>query len=153
MTVEIARASIMVHKPPAEVLNAFVDPNAMSQFWFTRRDSGLVEGESATWALGDAADAFEFAVQVKELSPPNRLVVEWPRPEGPAQICWTCEAAGANSTVLTIEESGFVGDAESVAAQVLDSTGGFNQVIVAAKAWLEHGSAINVVKDHAPPAS
>lgn len=153
MTTQIARARIIIHKPPAEVLNAFVDPSAMSKFWFARRDTGLVEGESARWALGEGADAFEFEVQVKELSPPDRLIVEWDRPEGPAQIRWLLEATGDNSTVLTIEEVGFQGDAESVAAQVLDSTGGFNQVIVAAKAWLEYGNAINVVKDHAPPAS
>lgn len=50
--------------------------------------------------------------------------------------------------ILTIEETGFTGSPEAIMACALDSTGGFNQVIVAAKALLEHGVALNVVADH-----
>ena len=47
--------------------------------------------------------------------------------------------------MLTIEESGFAGAQDTVLKQALDSTGGFNQVVVAAKALVEHGIAMNVV--------
>ena len=36
-----------------------------------------------------------------------------------------------------------------IVAQVVDSTCGFNQVIIAAKALVEHGIELNVVADHA----
>ena len=38
---------------------------------------------------------------------------------------------------------------DSILERVLDSTGGFNQVIIAAKALIEHGVELNVVADHA----
>ena len=63
-------------------------------------------------------------------------------------MTWTFEERGPNATLLRVEEAGFSGGPKEVIASALDSTGGFNQVITAAKAWLEHGAIINVVADH-----
>ena len=38
------KARVRIHRPPAEVFNAFADASSMSKFWFTRRDDGLKEG-------------------------------------------------------------------------------------------------------------
>lgn len=143
------KAHIRIRRPPAQVFAAFVDADAMSKFWFTRRDDGLKEGESVTWYLGSADDAFAFDVYVKELSFPNRIVIVWPRDGGDAEVTWTIAETDDGDSILTIEESGFVGSDDAIVAQALDSTGGFNQVIVAAKALIEHGVALNVVADHA----
>ena len=66
-------------------------------------------------------------------------------------FCAAVEIRGGDNgdTILTIEESGFVGSSEAIVARVLDSTGGFNQVVVAAKAFIEHGIGLNVVASHA----
>jgi uncharacterized protein YndB with AHSA1/START domain len=144
-----ATASVRVHKPPKDVFNAFVDPNAMSKFWFARRDKGLVAGKSATWALGTAADAFAFEILVKELQAPHLLVMEWENGPAPTKVVWTFTAIDTGSTILKVVESGYAGTEAEQVAKALDSTGGFNQVIIAAKAWIEHGVALNVVADHA----
>ena len=144
-----AKAEIVIRKPPAEAFRAFVDADAMSRFWFTRRDDGLVQGQPVTWYLGSDADAFAFEVQVLELDPPRRIVIEWPREVGPARITWDFAETDSGDTVLRIEETGFSGEPDDVIAQALDSTGGFNQVIVAAKAWVEHGVALSLIDDHA----
>lgn len=129
---------------------AITTAKKMSQFWFTRTDAGLKQGESVTFSMGSGDTTFSFDVMVKELDFPNKLVFEWVGPDGRAtQVCWTCKETADGSTILAIEESGFAGSEEHISARVLDSTGGFNQVIVAAKACIEHGVAINVVKDHA----
>ena len=59
------------------------------------------------------------------------------------------EETEEGDTILTIEESGFAGSQEAIVERALDSTGGFNQVIIAAKALIEHGVAVNVVAAHA----
>jgi len=144
------RASIRIHKPAAVVFSAFADAEAMSQFWFTRRDDGLREGESVTWYLGTAHDAFAFDIEVLELRRDESIVIRWVGPDGnPTQVRWTFEETGEGDTILTIEETGFTGSPQAIVERVIDSTGGFNQVIVAAKAFVEHGSAINVVASHA----
>jgi|APSaa5957512535_1039671.scaffolds.fasta_scaffold79886_2 uncharacterized protein YndB with AHSA1/START domain len=144
-----ARASIRIHKPAAEVMAAITEAEKMSQYWFTRSDDGLKQGELVTFALGTGADAFSFEADVKELDFPNKLVFEWAGPDGhTTQVTWICEET-AGSTVLSIEESGFSGSSENIITRAIDSKGGFNQVIVAAKAYIEHGISVNVVADHA----
>jgi len=145
-----ARASIRIAKPPAEVFAAFVDAEAMSKFWFTRRDRGLREGESVTWFLGSDADAFSFDILVKKIREPGCIEIEWTGPDGNATtVVWSIRGSDNSDTILAIEESGFVGSSEAIVARVLDSTGGFNQVVVAAKAFIEHGIGLNVVASHA----
>ncbi len=75
--------------------------------------------------------------------------VRWGEGDQFTTVSWMLEDQGADTTRLVIEERGFTGSREEVVAQALDSTGGFNQVIVALKALLEHNAVINVVADHA----
>ena len=144
-----AKASIRVHRPPSVVFDAFADAAQMSKFWFTRRDEGLEAGKPVTWYLGSGKDAMAFEVQVRECRQPETIVIEWDNGDEPTRVTWTFEDAGNDATILTIEETGFTGSADEIVARALDSTGGFNQVLIAAKALVEHGVAMNLVADHA----
>ena len=144
-----ATARTLVHRPPSEVFAAFADAECMSKFWFTRRDAGLKEGESVEWSVGSHDDAFAFEVMVKEIREPESIVIEWIGLDGnPAQVRWSFEATEQGGTILTIEESGYAGSSDAIVERALDSTGGFNQVIIAAKALVEHGIELNVVASH-----
>jgi len=145
-----AKARTRIRRSPSEVFAAFADAKNMSKFWFTRRDDGLKEGESVTWFVGCGEDAFSFDVLVKEIHEPNKIVVEWVGlDEVRTKVSWSFEETEEGDTILTIEESGFSGNSEAIVERALDSTGGFNQVIIAAKALVEHGIELNVVADHA----
>lgn len=144
-----AKARTRIRRPPSEVFAAFADASAMSKFWFTRRDDGLNEGETVSWFIGSGEDAISFDVRVKELSRPSRIVIEWGHDGEHTQVTWSIEETAQGDTILTIEESGFTGSSEAIVERALDSTGGFNQVIIAAKALIEHGVELNVVADHA----
>lgn len=144
-----AIAKTRIRRPPSEVFAAFADASAMSKFWFTRRDDGLKEGELVSWFMGDGEDAFSFDVRVKTLNHPKELVIEWEDDGNYTDVTWSFEETEDGETVLTIEESGFSGTSEAMIERALDSTGGFNQVLIAAKALIEHGVELNVVADHA----
>lgn len=144
-----ATAKIRIRRPPSDVFDAFANANVMSKFWFLRRDDGLKEGESVSWFIGSGEDAISFDVHVKELNRPNRIVIEWENGGEYTQVRWSFEGTAEGDTILAIEEFGFTGGDEAIIERVLDSTGGFNQVIVAAKAVIEHGVDLNVVADHA----
>lgn len=145
-----AKACIRIRKPAVEAFAAFADAENMSKFWFTRRDDGLKEGSPVTWSLGSEEDAFSFEVLVRTIRKNESIVIEWEGPDGkPTRVSWNFEETDDGDTILTIEETGFSGSDEAVVERVLDSTGGFNQVIVAAKALIEHGVELNVVSDHA----
>ncbi len=121
----------------------------MSKFWFTRRDNGLQEGETVSWYIGREDDAYAIEVNVKELIEPSLIRIEWWGGEHFTEVLWRVQETDAGHTNLTIEERGFKGSREEMVANALDSTGGFNQVIIALKALLEHKAIINVVADHA----
>lgn len=143
-----AKAQILVRRPRHEVFDALIDPAIMSRFWFKRRDHGLKEGEVVTWFVGDAPDAIEIEVRVKTIRPPSQIILDWGHGDQFTTVSWTFEEQGEDATRLKIEERGFIGSPEEIIAQALDSTSGFNQVVVALKALLEHGATINVVADH-----
>ncbi len=143
-----AKAQILVRRPIEEVFNAIVDPTVMSKFWFWRTDVGLSEGTTSTWFVGDATGAIEIEVRVKLLEHPNRLEMEWGHGTQFTNVVWTFFEHEPNVTRLVVEERGFAGSRDEIFAQALDSTAGFNQVVVALKALLEHGSIVNVVADH-----
>jgi uncharacterized protein YndB with AHSA1/START domain len=145
-----AKARIRIRRTPSEVFAVFVDAKEMSKFWFARRDDGLKEGEPVSWFVGSGEDAFSFEVRVRELNHPNKIVIEWTGYDGTStQVTWLFEETENGHTILTIEESGFTGSRDAIVERALDSTGGFNQVIIAAKALIEHGVELNVVADHA----
>lgn len=145
----IAKAQVLVRRPSDVVFDAFADANTMSKFWFTRRDSGLVEGETFYWYIGDGEDAPAIEVCVKELSRPDNIHIEWGDRGQCTTVIWKLEQIENGITKLSVEEGGFTGSSEDIVRQALDSTGGFNQVVIALKALLEHDSVINVVNDHA----
>ncbi len=144
-----AKAQMIVHAAPLAVFNAFVEAETMSKFWFTRRDEGLQEGKTVSWFIGQDEDAFAIEVNVKELRKPELIRIEWWSGEQFTQVLWRLQEIGDGHTNLAIEESGFVGSDCEIVSSALDSTKGFNQVIVALKALLEHDAIINVVEDHA----
>lgn len=61
-----AKAESIVRAAPIEVFDAFVDAEKMSKFWFTRRDEGLLEGETMSWFVGKAKDAYAIEVRVMQ---------------------------------------------------------------------------------------
>jgi uncharacterized protein YndB with AHSA1/START domain len=144
-----AVARTRIHKPPAQVYDAFANAESMSKFWFTRRDTGLKEGETVKWFVGSDEDAFSFDVYVKEIRKPDSIVIEWIGLDGNrTQVRWSFEETDQGDTILTIKESGYSGSRDAIVERALDSMGGFNQVIIAAKALVEYGIELNVVSDH-----
>jgi len=143
-----AKAESIVRAAPLTVFNAFVDAETMSQFWFTRRDKGLQEGAAVSWFIGKKENAYAIEVNVKELKTPELIRIEWRFGEHTTQVLWRLQETDDGNTILTIEESGFEGSNDEIISRALDSTGGFNQVIIALKALVEHKVTINVVEDH-----
>lgn len=138
-----ASVAMMIRNPVAEVFEAFVDPAITSKFWFTEGSARLDAGVPVrwTWAMyGHTAEA-----TVDELVPNERIVVTWGGPDTPTEVTWTFKDRGDGTTFARIENSGLADEAEVVA-----STEGFSFVMAGAKAWLEHGLELGLVRDRFP---
>lgn len=141
----VARATMLVRRPVEEVFNAFVDPAVTTKFWFSRSSGPLGAGKTVTWYwdhYGVSGDVF-----VKTLEANRRIEIEWPTP-----VEWSFTPRSDGTTFVSITASGFTGTEDEKVAQALGSTEGFNLVISACKALLEHGIELNLIADKNPDA-
>jgi uncharacterized protein YndB with AHSA1/START domain len=142
----VAKAELLIRRPAAEVFDAFIDPEIITRFWFDKSSGRLESGKSVKWHW----ESFDFSidVRVKEIIENQRICIEWGvENDNFTFVEWTFTPRTEDTTYVSIVVSGFTGDDEKVISQALDSTGGFNLVLAAAKAWLEHGIQLNIVAD------
>jgi uncharacterized protein YndB with AHSA1/START domain len=143
-----ARTEMLIRRPVAEVFDAFVDPRKTSKFWFTSGSGRLEVGKRVQWRW-EMYD-LNVDVDVKVLEPNRRIIVDWSSAEAPTTIEWRFTPYSADTTFVSITNSGFTGNGQAVTKQALDSTEGFTFVLAGLKAYLEHGVQLNLVADRHP---
>jgi uncharacterized protein YndB with AHSA1/START domain len=145
----VAKAEMLIRRPVAEVFQAFIDPAVTSKFWFSRGSARLEAGKAVRWDW--EMYHFSMNVSVKEIERDRRIAVEWSgAQQPPTMIEWTFRARPDGTTYVTVTNSGFAGDPEQIATQAIGSTEGFTFLLAGAKAWLEHGIELNLVRDKHP---
>jgi uncharacterized protein YndB with AHSA1/START domain len=146
----VAKAEMMIRTPAAKVFEAFADPAVTTQFWFSKASGPLKAGETVRWdwEMYGAGDD----IHVRSIEPGRSIVYDWGGEGNLSRVEFTFTAQGEDRTFVEVTNSGFQGDAESVVAQALDSNGGFNTVLCAAKVWLEHGINARLIEDKFPQA-
>jgi uncharacterized protein YndB with AHSA1/START domain len=141
-----AKAEMLIRRPIAEVFNAFIDPAVTTQFWFTRSSGKLEAGRQVQWDW--EMYGVSSQVRVKAIEPPKRILIEWSEP--PTTVEWVFTPVSADSTFVSITNSGFAGDESAVVSEAIQSTEGFALVLAGLKAWLEHHIRLNLVEDRFP---
>jgi len=145
----VAKAEMLIRKPVAEVFEAFVNPAITSQFWFTKGSDRLEPGKQIRWDWEMYGASAEVAVKVIE--PNERILIEWSA-YGTTLVEWIFTARPDNTTYVSITNSGFSGDADTIVQYAMDSLDGFTLVLAGAKAFLEHNIRLNLVADKFPDA-
>jgi uncharacterized protein YndB with AHSA1/START domain len=146
--VPVANTGMLIRKPVAEVFEAFVDPAITSRFWFSHGSARLQAGRQVRWDW----QMYDVSVQVavKAIEQDRRILIEWGNPDATTTVEWQFTARPDHTTFVDITNRGFQGNGDEMVKQALDSTGGFVLVLAGAKAFLEHGIALNLVADRFP---
>jgi uncharacterized protein YndB with AHSA1/START domain len=145
----VARAAMLIRKPPAEVFEAIVNPDITTKFWFTKSSGRLEAGTAVTWTW----EMYNASVVVRALKVERdkRIVLEWPYGGVPTTIDWIFTPYDNNAaTYLRITNSGFRGVADKIVKDALESTGGFTWVLAGLKSFLEHGVELGLIRDAFP---
>jgi uncharacterized protein YndB with AHSA1/START domain len=87
---------------------------------------------------------------VKAIEPNRQLVIQWPGYSGLSTVEWLFTPHTDDTTFVSITETGFNGDGDSLVQQVTASTQGFTLVLAGLKALLEHNIRLNLVADRYP---
>ncbi|HEY1014596.1 MAG TPA: SRPBCC family protein [Herpetosiphonaceae bacterium] len=143
----VAATGMLIRKPIAEVFEAIVNPELTTRFWFTKSSGRLEAGAQVTWEwemYGASA-----LVTVTAFEPRRRIAIEWPGYSGLTAVEWRF-LPHEGGTFVSVTESGFVGDGDSLLRQTADSTQGFSLMLAGMKAYLEHGVELNLVADRYP---
>ena len=146
MNAPIVNAQMLIHRPVAEVFNAFIDPQITTKFWYTKSSGRLEQGKQVRWEWEMFGVWTE--VTVKAIEENQRILIEWDDP--PCPVEWQFEPRGDQATLVKISNSGFHGSDDEVMTQAIDSKGGFTMMLAGLKAWLEHGVVLNLVTDQFP---
>lgn len=146
----VARAEMLIRRPIGEVFEAFVDPNITSKFWFTKGSGRLEAGKRVEWAWEMYGVSSHADVKVVEKN--RRILVEWSGYDVTTTVEWIFTPRGDDQTFVSITHSGFVGDADKVLKQVVESTEGFTIALAGLKALYEHGVCLGLVADRFPDA-
>ncbi len=142
----VAKMELLIRKPVADVFEAFVNPDAITKFWFNRSSGRIETGTTVTW-YWDLYNA-SSVVKVLEVEKEHRIYIEWDADtDNPSNVEWKFEDRAERGTYVSVVHNGFDVEAEDFIEQIVDSTGGFTLVLAAAKAYLEHGIELNIVAD------
>ncbi|HEX2463576.1 MAG TPA: SRPBCC family protein [Thermoanaerobaculia bacterium] len=144
----VTETGMLIRKPPADVFEAFVDPDRTTQFWFTKSSGRLEPGKHVQWEW--EMYGHSVAVTVKVVEPAERIVIEWPGYSARTTVEWTFAPYAGGATFVSITERGFTGTGDELVKQVTESTQGFSLVLAGLKAFLEHGIRLNLVADRYP---
>jgi uncharacterized protein YndB with AHSA1/START domain len=142
----VAKSEMVIRKPVGEVFNAIVDPAVTTKFWFSKSSGKLEPGKRVRWdweMYGVGTD-----VDVKEVEPNRRILIEWDSYVGRTPVEWVFKARPDNTTKVTVTNYGFQGD--DIVEQAIESTQGFTYMLSGLKAWLEHNIALELVADKNP---
>jgi uncharacterized protein YndB with AHSA1/START domain len=146
--VPVAKTEMLIRKPVSEVFEAFVDPAITTQFWFTRSSGRLAEGGQVRWDWEMYNHSVD--VSVKAIEENERILIEWGTPgESTTTVEWVFTSR-QNGTLISVTNSGFIGDGDEIVKQALDSLGGFTLVLAGAKAFPEHSINLNLIVDRFP---
>ncbi len=146
--IPVMKTGMLVRRPVTEVFNAFVHPEITTKFWFTKSSGKLEAGRKVQWDW----EMYGVSVPVRVLSiePNKRIVIEWAGQNGPNTVEWDFTSRPDATTFVSITNHGFIGDADQLVAQAIDSMQGFTLVLAGLKALLEHDIQLNLVLDRYP---
>ncbi|HEU4967476.1 SRPBCC family protein [Sphingomonas sp.] len=131
-----------ISKPVAEVFEAVADPDQLSHYFTTGGARGRLEtGATVTWDFHDFPGA--FPVQVIEVVPNERIVLEWKANDDSGapyntRVTMSFEATDDGRTLVAIEEGGWR-ETDAGLKSAFGNCMGWSQMLCALKVWVEHG--------------
>lgn len=142
MTEQVARAEMLIRCPVAEVFDAFVRPEMITQFWLEGTSGPLGPGAQVEWRFMVPGAVETVAVTAFENQ--RRIAFSW---SDAVHVDMQFKELNEGATRVSVEVAGFKGD--QAGADVVDATEGFSIVLCDLKILLETGRSGNLVRDKA----
>lgn len=129
----IAKATIQIQKPIAEVFEGIVNPEKMTQYFISESNGRLETGNELIWKFPEFPD--EFPVSEIQTQSNHSISFVWD-PETIVKI--ELEEQADKSTVVTVTEDGKT-YSEANLKWLIGNTEGWANFLACLKAYLEYG--------------
>jgi uncharacterized protein YndB with AHSA1/START domain len=131
-----------IAKPVHDVFEAIADPAQLSHYFTTNGAQGrMASGATVTWDFHDFPGA--FPVQIVEVVPDERIVLQWAAAVGDGEpydttVTFELTALDDGRTLVTITEEGWRDDEPGRRASY-GNCEGWTGMLCALRMWIEHG--------------
>ena len=130
------RMQLLIAKPPKVVFEAIVDPGKVSHYFISSGTDRLDAGSPVTWLFDDVGA--ELVVTPKRVVPNREVSFEWSASKVKTKVVLSLEPRGKSSTLVSVAESGWPGDARGI-SRCMGQTRGWTHMLSCMKAYLEYG--------------
>lgn len=134
-----AGAKIQIRKPVAEVFEAIVEPEKMSNYFIAKGSGRMEAGKKVMWSFPEAPFSEAFPIRVDRIEKDRHVSFYWEGIPGAQHLVQiTLEAAGPEATVVSVSEKGGRQD-EAGLKWLKGNTEGWANFLACMKAYLEYG--------------
>ncbi|MGB5275030.1 MAG: SRPBCC domain-containing protein [Flavobacteriaceae bacterium] len=129
----IAKATLQIQKPIAEVFEGIVDPTKMTKYFISESSGRLETGKEVLWKFPEFADRYP----VRDIKIKTNRSVSFVWDEG-TKVTIALEAFSDKSTVVKVTEEGKEQNEQNL-KWVIGNTEGWANFLACMKAYLEYG--------------
>ncbi|KRF62611.1 SRPBCC family protein [Peribacillus butanolivorans] len=124
-------------KPVNEVFEAIVDPEKMSNYWFSSGTGRVEQGKTITWRY-DEYNA-EGVINVLEVEEDKKIVFTWGEYGKETVVTITLKGLDNTSTIIEVNELGFKEDDPELINKMIGQKEGWVYMLTCLKGYLENG--------------
>ncbi|MFF2288626.1 SRPBCC family protein [Peribacillus butanolivorans] len=124
-------------KPVNEVFEAIVDPEKMSNYWFSSGTGRVEQGKTITWRY-DEYNA-EGVINVLEVEKDKKIVFSWGGYGQETVVTITLKELDNTSTIIEVNELGFKEDDPEIINKMIGQKEGWVYMLTCLKGYLENG--------------
>ena len=124
-------------KPANEVFEAIVDPDKMSNYWFSSGTGRVEQGKTITWRY-DEYNA-EVVIKVLEVEENKKIVFSWGDHGQETVVTITLNKLDPTSTMIEVNESGLKEDDPDLVNKMIGQKEGWIYMLTCLKGYLENG--------------
>ncbi|MGG0283617.1 SRPBCC family protein [Peribacillus butanolivorans] len=124
-------------KPVNEVYEAIVDPEKMSNYWFSSGTGRVEQGKMITWRY-DEYNA-EVVINVLEVEEDKKIVFSWGGYGQETVVTITLKELDNTRTIIEVNELGFKEDDPEIINKMIGQKEGWVYMLTCLKGYLENG--------------
>lgn len=128
---------LKILKPANEVYEAIVDPEKMSNYWFSSGTARVEQGKTITWRY-DEYNA-EGVINVLEVHENEKVIFSWGGDGLETVVTITFKELSDTTTLIKVTETGLKEDDPEIVNKMLGQKEGWVYMLTCLKGYLENG--------------